>query len=155
MPMKLNLGLSKKVGLPDYGSVGASCYVELEMDQGLLLTDLDGFHNKVRQAFVACSQAVKDELYRQQSGSSHPPGDAAMTNGSNQRRDKTRKATASQIRALEAIAKRQNFDLSELLRRRFGGTEPADLSITEASALIEELNGTTNGRAGQHGGKRS
>ena len=36
MPMKLNVGVSRKVGLPDYGSVGASCNLELELDAGLL-----------------------------------------------------------------------------------------------------------------------
>lgn len=157
MPMKLNLGLSKKVGLPDYGSVGASCHVELEVDQSLLATDLDGFHHKVRQAFVACSQAVKDELHRQQPTNGHQPGDASSGSAANcngQRRDKTRKATASQVRALEAIAKRQLFDLGDLLHHRFGTSQVAELSITEASSLIEELNGSTNGHAGQNGGKR-
>ena len=42
MPMKLNVGVSRKVGLPDYGSVGASCNLELELDSGMLDRDLDG-----------------------------------------------------------------------------------------------------------------
>lgn len=62
MPMKLSIGLSKKIGLPDYGSLGATCNLELELDQALIVDDLDGFHDRVRRTFVACRQAVEDEL---------------------------------------------------------------------------------------------
>ena len=53
--LKLSVSTSKKIGLPDYGSLGASCGVELELDPRLLDRDLAAFHDRVRQAYVACA----------------------------------------------------------------------------------------------------
>ena len=66
MPLKLNVGLSKKIGQPDYGSLGASCHVEVELDQALVFDDVDEFHDRAKRVFAACRQAVQDELARQQ-----------------------------------------------------------------------------------------
>ena len=68
MPMKLQVGLARKVGLPEYSSVSASCSVEVDLNGSLVFDDLDGFHRHVRQAYVACQQGVDDELARQRQG---------------------------------------------------------------------------------------
>ncbi len=88
MPLKLNVGVCRKIGQPDYGSIGASCNVELELESSLLQHDLDGFHKRVRQAYSACQQAVADQLAR------HHQADGPTTSGS-QRRAPSRPAPAA------------------------------------------------------------
>jgi hypothetical protein len=60
---------------------------------------------------------------------------APAGNGSN----RTRLATVSQVRAIRAIANHAGANLSELLRERFNVGRPDDLSIGDASTLIDEL----------------
>ena len=50
-----------------------------------------------------------------------------------------RPATASQVKAIRAIAARRKIDLVGLLRERFGLTTADELGIRQASALIDEL----------------
>ena len=61
MALKVSTGISKKLGLPDYCSIGATCHVEFELDASLLQNDLESFQAKVHDAYVACCQAVSDE----------------------------------------------------------------------------------------------
>ena len=153
MPLKLNVGVSRKVGLPDYGSVGASCNLEMELDSTLIERDLDGFHLRVRDAFVAVRQAVQDELARVQApielAPPAPPGlrpTSSPANGNGHpfhgpaERSRTRKlATEKQVKAILAIARQQHADLDGLLQQDFGLERVEDLSIKQASELIDML----------------
>ena len=174
MPLKVNVGLSKKIGLPDYGSFGASCHVEYEADASLLNSDLEGFQRQVKNAFIACKQAVQDELHRQQTAeavsTSAQPSAASNSNGRNHsngaanghsngrlpssqgspRRSNGRKATASQVRALEAIGNRLQLDLQRWLFEKYGLRIAAELTISEASAAIDELNAAPSNSGGQN-----
>jgi len=54
-------------------------------------------------------------------------------------RDRSRRTTNSQVRAIETIAQRQRIDLVNLLSERFQIPTAEYLSIVEASRLIDEL----------------
>ena len=156
MAVTVSAGLQKKVGLPDYGSFGASCHVEFEIDRSMLDQNLDGFHQKVADAFAACRQAVNDQL-TQQSGHSSSNGNGhagnnssrnghSHTNGNgNGARQEVSSATQSQVRAIFAIARRQQVDPATVARERFNVERPEDLSIREASTLIDELKSAQTG----------
>lgn len=148
MPLTLSVGVSKKLGLPQYSSVGATCGVQVELDAGLLEHDLEDSHEKARAAYVACHQAVHDELARLRPHAAPPaeprPAPAAEPgrNGSPSAdgRGRVRKpATANQVRAITALARRQDGDLTDWLRAGYGVERVEDLSISEASRLIDEL----------------
>jgi hypothetical protein len=168
MPLRLNVGLQKKVGLPDYGSLGASCHVEVELDGSIIERDLDAFHRHVQNAFAACRQAVQDELARNAgeqrggNGTAHggngspsngtpAPHDGRQTNGNGGNAGNGaatsfgRRATRSQVRALHAIATRQRFDLAAELQQRFGVSRAEDLALKQASEAIQAFNTVGSG----------
>jgi hypothetical protein len=145
MPLKVNVGLSKKIGLPNYGSLGASVHVEYEADSTLLQHDLDGFHRQVKNAFVACKQAVQDELFRHRgmeaaSSSSGQPHLASADGHGEGRSPLARRATVSQVRAICRISDRLQLDLAQWLEQKFGIRIPSELSVNQASQAIDELN---------------
>lgn len=150
--LKLNVGFTKKVGEANYGSRGASVNLELELDSSLA-GDADRLKERIRQLFGLAKASVDEELATSAAvGNGHGgTGTSQPTNQNNtRRRDGTRSATASQVRALNAIADRQKLDLPTLLTERFQIRDPASLTITEASSLIDELkNKSGNGHGGQ------
>ena len=62
-----------------------------------------------------------------------------------------RPATASQVKAIRAIAARRKIDLVGLLRDKFGLTTADELGIRQASNLIDELKGDEGTSPGTNG----
>jgi hypothetical protein len=191
--LKLHAGVSKKVGLPGFSSASASCTIEAELDSSLL-NDTDGFQVVVKRAYQSCEKAVQDQIDRLTGTGTHDiePGiresqaqtvaheiidvqTSPAVRGSavsrvqaprnqSQSQPSPRPATASQVKAIRAIASRRRIDLVGLLRDRFGLQTADELGIRDASNLIDELksddqdgassNGHTNGTYATNGGAR-
>ena len=171
MPLKLSAGISKKMGLPNYGSLGATCHVEVELDPGLLAYDLDGLQQHVHNAYVACSQAVNDELARhceamenvagqfspEHIGASQDDVDEGRIHqtedqGNSRERgngDAPQSATARQtefIRVLASQIRGLGIRRLDTVTETLCGKPLTGLSSAEASALIDVLK---NVRAGK------
>ena len=69
MSLKINVGFTQKVGQPDYGSIGASCNIECDLDSKLLFQDPEAFRNQVQGIYEACTRSVHDELAKHARGS--------------------------------------------------------------------------------------
>ena len=158
MPLKLNLGVSKKLGLPDYGSLGASCHLDLELDSSLIDGDLAGFHERVRRTYAACTQAVDDELARQLEDAGPPTRQTALprsrvsaaaahgTNGT------SKTAAGKNGHPARATAKQRDYTQQlageihglgarrlETLSAKMFGKPLAELTSLDASGLIDTL----------------
>jgi hypothetical protein len=149
MPLKLNLGLSRKVGESNYGSRGANINVEMEVDSSLV-TDPDKLKERIRQLFGLVRTSLAEELngngnghHQSANGDSREPGQDSNGNGQDQdtgqRTNSPRPATQSQVKAIFAICRSQNVDMKRLLQDRFRIGRPEDLNIKEASTLVDEL----------------
>jgi hypothetical protein len=152
MPLKLNVGISKKIGQPDYGSLGASCHVEVELDQSLVFDDLEEFQERVTHAYAACRQAVHDELARHQAtnndqsstGAGASGSQSKQTNGqaSGQNGQTCHPASQKQLDYAQQLAG-QTPGLGvcrlEALAEKMFAKPLASLSSLDASGLIDAL----------------
>ena len=135
MPLKLSVGVSRKVGQPGYGSIGASCGVEVELDPVLLREDPEEFERRARSAYAACAAPSTPSWPGSPRRRPRP-----ITNGDDHTIGRVpgpppRPATPRQLRALGAIARARGVDPDDLLAA--GGLdagthhgrrgEPADL----------------------------
>ena len=155
MPLKLNVGVCRKIGQPDYGSLGATCNVELELSGSLLQDDLKAFQQQVRTAYDACRQAVSDELARHQSAgsgtdrprtSTQTPPESTVGhqngNGHNGHGQGGRQVTEKQlgyIRQLASQVKGIGPRRLDKLASNLFGNPLAKLTSFEASGLIDHL----------------
>ena len=156
MPLKLNVGVTRKMGLPNYGSAGASCFIEADVDGSLAFADLSVFQDEVQKAFEACRRAVTDELANHRGAGCHSnrcttvnglSGNGAMTDrlhapGQGDTNNDPAPATERQIKYAHDLA----CQIPALGSERLGAASEkmfskpvAELTAPEASRLIDAL----------------
>ena len=153
MPLRIQVGLSRKFGLPNYGSVGATCAVDIELDP-LVFRDETTLHARIREAFDLCRGAVESELTAHHNAK--PPVGSSPRNG-NGAADRPESGADSQAGAdnssLPLITSRQIDFLDHLARqiRPLGcqrlkllaehlyGRPVPELTARQGSQLIELL----------------
>jgi hypothetical protein len=143
MPLKMNVGLNRKVTDNNYGSRGASVNLELEIDSGFV-NEPAKLQEKIRQLFGLVRTSLAEELNGNAQQANNSNGQQANGNAG-QKTGSPRPATQSQVKAIHAIARNQGLNVTQLLRDRFHVAKPDDLTIKEASQLIDQLK---NSKAG-------
>ncbi len=151
--IKLSASVMKKVPIEglSYSSRSCSAGIEIEMTGG---AGTEAVRAQLRQLHALLEVAVDDQLATAcripgrasvdggpQGG--HPLGSADGNGGSN-----GKKATGAQLRAVRAIAADLDMGaahLQDIVRSEFDQESPCDLSVREASSLIDILKG--NGKA--------
>jgi hypothetical protein len=153
--MKINVGLCRKIGEANFGSRGATVNLELELDSSLV-GEPAKLKERIRQLFALLRTSLAEELNggnangqaQQSNGDSQPPnsqtgngnGNGHNTGAQNgQRSGGQRPATQSQVKAIYAIARGRQINVAQFLRERFQVGRPDDLSLKDASAVIDEL----------------
>lgn len=141
--IRLNCGVSRKVGQPDYGSRGATVNVELELESSAA-QDAHVLHDRIRHLFAVARDAVAEELGLSTQPSGPAPAQPSVANGNGS----VRPASEAQIRAINAISSRLGLDPHAESHRRLGrGIQ--DLTLPEASSLIDQLKALQDGQNGQ------
>jgi hypothetical protein len=141
MPVTLNVGVSRKLGLPDYCSVGASCTLQFELDP-LVLREEPTVQSRIQEAFEICSRAIENQL------STHKPTEMPRLSApadclpEEAEHEQVPLATTRQLDFVDHLA-RQIRQLGcqrlKLLTEHLYGRPLAELTASQASQLIDLL----------------
>ena len=138
MAIRANVSFTQKHGQPDFGSVGAGCSLEFELDSTLLEKDSTALREQFDLAYLTCRQAVQHQLTPFEQ-SERVLSHAAVQSNTNGKKRPSRPATQSQQRALWAICNNHGLNLEAVCRDEFDVPAADCLSIAQASSLIDKL----------------
>ena len=88
MPLRANVGISRKVADNNYGSRGASVNLEVELESSLI-QEPERLQERIRQVFRLAQVSVDEELARQNTTNNTSNGNGTAANGSQPHADST------------------------------------------------------------------
>lgn len=147
MPLSVNVGLSRKASR-DYQSTGYSINVTAELDQSLLARP-----EELQQQIAALYGQAESALARQAGEAPAQPQPRRPAPAGRNGDPRPVPATASQQRAIQAICRRLGTD-PEFEAQQLVGMSFAELSVKQASQLIDGLKAAESAPAGRNGGGR-
>ena len=166
MTIKINVGVNKKIGLPDYGSAGSHCVIELEADNSVL-DNAEQFLLRVKNAYEMARASVEEELSHHRpsnagrSGTTQSSQEPAQQQRQEYRQENRSNSSGSGDNRYIASPKQQQFiaslvkavkgldwrKLDKYCESKFG-RDVSQLSSKEASQLIDDLQAAKSGRGG-------
>ena len=156
MTIKINVGVNKKIGLPDYGSAGSHCNIEIESDNSIL-DNAEYFMQRVKNAYEMARQSVERELSQHRPGANTAPPRAEPVQRqeyrqeyrSNDHSTGNRIASPKQQQFIASLVKAvKGLDWKTLDRycNSKWGHNTSQLSPKQASELIDDLQAAKAGR---------
>lgn len=159
MPLTVTASLSRKASR-DFQSSGTSITLSAEVD-GSLITKPEELQREIARVFDQARVALEAQTEPPTNGAGVAPHRPALQIGSSRHRgngngnggDRFNPATASQLRALAAIARRLGVDERQEIRDEFG-VELDRLDVRMASAAIDYLKSLQSPVGDRNGGGR-
>ena len=147
--IKLNVGACRKVSDNHYGSKGGNVNIEVEVDSSLV-GDSAKLQAHIRHLFELARRSLTEELQANNEPAcvdeTHHHRDGATLNGNGAGNAVTvtpvRFATEKQIICIQGLARKHGVPIPELLKQA-GVRVFNDMSVRQASAMIESLKGSS------------
>ena len=139
--LKLNVGLNRKVGEPNYGSRGGSVNMEVELDNSLM-QEPERLRETVSRLFEMVRKSLELELGADSDCGRSGNEQVAVVRPEKQTLQEAitaqaKQATAKQLGFLQNLARTQRRNLEEECEQAFQ-TFPERLTSKQASQLIEK-----------------
>ena len=146
--IKLSVGACKKITDGNYGSRGGNVNIEVEVDSSLV-GDSAKLQAQIRHLFELARRALAEELQASNEPacveeSHHHDGAILNANGAGHAVSvaPVRYATEKQILCIQGLARKHGIPVPELLKQA-GVRVFNDMSVRQASAMIESLKGSS------------